>query len=117
MEMGWDLGGYLEYDCGSTLFTIRHSRSFHTIATSIPLSVFGCGSAVSARPTSAARKSPFRRAQFEELEMYLYENVIRNHELRVAKSLERYDLREGKDAGRVHVYPLFARARRAVRRR
>ena len=49
--------------------------------------------------------------------MYLYENVIRNHELRVAKSLERYDLREGKDAGRVHVYPLFARASLGLSRR
>lgn len=49
--------------------------------------------------------------------MYLYENVIRNHELMVAKSLERYDRRTGKDAERVHVYPLFARARRAVRRK
>lgn len=57
------------------------------------------------------------RAQFEELDMYLYENVIRNHELMVAKSLERYDRRTGKDAERVHVYPLFARARRTVRRK
>ncbi len=47
--------------------------------------------------------------------MYLYENVIRDHELRVAKSLERYDRRKGKNADRVDGIPLFVNARRAVR--
>lgn len=47
--------------------------------------------------------------------MYLYENVIRDHELRVAKSLERYGKRTGRDARPVDGYPLLADARRAVR--
>lgn len=52
---------------------------------------------------------------FEESMMYLYENVIRDHELRVAKSLERYGKRRGTRADAADSYPLFARARRAVR--
>ncbi len=48
--------------------------------------------------------------------MYLYENVIREHELKVAKSLERYKQRTGKQEGSVEGYRLLAIARRAVRR-
>lgn len=47
--------------------------------------------------------------------MYLYENVIRDHELRVAKSLERYGRRKGREADSVDGYPLLADARRAIR--
>lgn len=49
--------------------------------------------------------------------MYSYENVIREHELRVAKSLERYNQRTGKKTGSVEGYRLLAIARRAIRRR
>ncbi|WP_019667149.1 hypothetical protein [Rhodococcoides fascians] len=47
--------------------------------------------------------------------MYLYENVIREHELRVAKSLERYRKKKGEDGEHTDNYPLFATARRAIR--
>lgn len=49
--------------------------------------------------------------------MYLYENVIRDHDMRVAKSLERYGRRKGKGVDSVDGYRLFASARRAVRRK
>lgn len=49
--------------------------------------------------------------------MYMYEYVIRDNEMRVAKSLERYERRKGKVSNRVDAYPLFASARRAVRRK
>jgi hypothetical protein len=47
--------------------------------------------------------------------MYLYENVIREHELRVAKSLERYRKKKGEAGGNAENYPLFATARREIR--
>lgn len=48
--------------------------------------------------------------------MYQYENLVREHELRVAKSLERYELRK-KQAARPESQGLvlFSRARQAVR--
>jgi hypothetical protein len=49
--------------------------------------------------------------------MYLYEHVIREHELRVAKSLERYDRRKGRQTDEPQGLVLFAKARKAIRRR
>ncbi|OAK55983.1 hypothetical protein [Rhodococcoides kyotonense] len=47
--------------------------------------------------------------------MYVYENLVRDHELRVAKSLERYELRKhGRSRTSSDGLALFAAARRLV---
>lgn len=104
----WDLGYFRENDCCPDHFALRSSRSIR-VATSIPL--FPLWLCVIRTPDHSC---PDRANQ--ENSMYMYENVIRDHELRVAKSLERYGKRKRKDSADVDGYPLFAKARRAVRR-
>ena len=48
--------------------------------------------------------------------MYLYEQVLREHELRVARSLERYNRRMNRRPVDSDGLVLFTRARRSLRR-
>jgi hypothetical protein len=106
----WDLGHLLEYGCCSIVFTVQHRRAI-SIATSIPLSVHSAG----AWNTHVCILPNF--SDHQGVSMYLYEHVIREHELRVAKSLERYDRRKGRQTDEPQGLVLFAKARKAIRRR